>query len=374
MTLTRLLSLLLLWTCAQSSDGAEAPEERPPLAPLEDVGPILPAEDGDEGAAESAWKTVSFRPGESSDTITLRHGEEGFLVENATVQASARTALICYQGSGPFRGLTLRNCLVTVEPGTLPLDRSYWAVRGYDMIDTTLERVEITGFGKVTPKHDEGHAIYFNVAGPVSIVDCDVHHNGGQGLQLVNRPKESVLERGPAQGAVLVKHTSFRENGFNPDRGGFQVSIFGTGQTVRFEDVEILAGLDGTPFPENRTGGALLIEAEGFNPNRPEKPVWWRPDELPDDFEQPFSQGRTELLRVRVIHRSPDKPLVQIKGCEELIVRDGEFSGGDVHLDLPTKPGRDCGRIEWAGNRGDARVFVRGVLQGRASEDFVVEP
>ncbi len=356
---------LLAPSSAQGQEGAPARDGH--LAPLTDIGPVLPED-------EDSWRLMRFLPGESSDTITLRHQDENFLVENTTIQASARTAFIAYQGSGPYTGTTLRNCIVKVEPGTLPLDRSYWAIRGYDMVDTTLERVEITGFGKVTRKHDEGHGIYFNVAGALTIEHCDIHHNGGQALQLVNRPKESVLPRAAAAGAITVRHTSFRENGFNPDRGGFQVSIFGTGQDIVLEDVEILAGLDGTTFPGDLTGGALLIEPEGFDPRRPEKPVWWRPERLPADFEAPFGQGRTELTRVRIAHRAPNRPLVQIKSCSELIVRDCEFNGGKIELDHPKKPGRDSGRIVWEGNRGHAAVFVRGRMVGHAEDDFIIEP
>jgi len=299
--------------------------------------------------------------------------ESGFTLVDTIVQASARTAFICYQNGGPYRGTTLRNSILRVEPQTLWLGRSYWAFRGYDMIDTVLERVEITGFGQITDKHDEGHAIYLNVAGPLTIADCAIHHNGGQGLQLVNRPAESVLDRGPAEGAITIRNTSFRENGFNPDRGATQVSIFGTGQTISMEDVEIVAGHDDTPYRGGWTGGALLIECEGYDPSRPKRAVWWRPDELPEDWEMPFSQGRTELLRVRMFHEKPNRPLVQIKGCEELIVRDCRFGEGRIDLDMPGKPGRDCGRIVWEGNAGPAQVFHQGRRMGTASDDFVIE-
>jgi hypothetical protein len=345
------------------NDGAD---ERAPLPPLEDLGPRLP-ESPDE------VKLVAFLPGPSSDTVTLKSGETGFTLENAFVQASARTAFICYQNGGPYRGTTIRNSLLKVVPETLPDDRSYWALRGYDMIDTTLERVAITGFGVLTRHHDEGHAIYLNLAGALSIEGSDIHHNGGQGLQLVNRPGESVLPAGPAAGTITVRRTAFRENGFNPDRGAFQVSIFGTGQAVVLEDVAITAGLDGTEYPGGRSGGALLIEAEAWE-GRADHPVWWRPAEPPEGWEPPFAQRRTELVRVRIRHASPNRPIVQIKGCEELVVRDCDFGSGRIELDLPGKPGRDCGRIEWSGNRGDAEVWHRGKHLGPAREDFTIEP
>ena len=370
-----LCALALLWSgaCGADSDahatGAASQEDPPeraplpalaPLPPLVDVGPIPPAQ----------WNKRPFLPGDSSDTITLKSREAGFTVQDTIVQASARTAFICYQNGGPYRGTTLRNSILRVDPGTIPLERSYWAFRGYDMIDTVLDRVEITGFGKVTYKHDEGHAIYFNIAGSLLLEDCHIHHNGGQALQLVNRPSESILPSGPAAGCITIRRTAFRENGFNPDRGAFQVSIFGTGQAISMEDVEIIAGRDGTPYPGDHTGGALLIEAEGHSNKRP---VWWRPAELPEDFPMPFAQGRVELVRVRIDHQAPNRPLVQIRGCEELIVRDCRFHGGRIDLDLPGKPGRESGRIVWEGNGGSAEVFVRGRHMGPAGNDFVIE-
>jgi hypothetical protein len=74
-----------------------------------------------------------------------------------------------------------------------------------------------------------------------------------------------------------------------------------------------------------------------------------------------------------VDHRSPNRPIVQIKGCEELIVRGSVFRGGRVDLDDPTKPGRNNGRIVWSGNAGDAVVFLGGVRVGTADQDFTAE-
>jgi len=334
---------------------------RPLLPPLTGFGPVEP-----EGG-------FAVHPPARGDTIALLEPTDDFVLEDAIVQASKRTAFIAYEHRGPYRGTTFRNSVLRVEPGTLEDDRSYWAVRGYDMIDTLFERVEITGFGVVTPHHDEGHAIYLNVRGPITLRDCFVHHNGGQGLQLVNRPNESDLPPGPAEGRIEVRNTAFVENGFNPNRASFQVSIFGTGQGILMEDVVIAAGIDGTEYHRGKTGGALLIEAERWDPGRPQRRVWWRPEEPTADFEPPFTSGRTELTRLRVYHRDPNRALVQIKGCEELIVRDCDFGQGRIDIDHPRKAGRDCGRIVWQGNRGPALVYVRGEAVGTANRDFVLE-
>jgi hypothetical protein len=326
---------------------------------------------------------LPFLPGPSSDTITLRKGQADFQLRDTLVQASARTALIAYQGDGPFDRMQLSNCLFRVEPGTLPKDRSYWGLRGYDMRDTRLAGVEITGFGRPTDEHDEGHAIYFNLAGSLTLEDCYIHHNGGQGSQLVNRPGESRLPRGPAAGTILVERTWYHENGFNPDRGGFQLSIFGTGQDVFLKDVEIVAGRDGTAFPDGKTGGALLIEAEGFHdnadtcwwsdqaPGKPADPAEAAQAEAPAEPEIPFTNGLVHLENVLIDHVNPNRAIAQIKGCSELVVRGSTFVSGQVNLDDPTKPGRNSGRIEWSGNQGDAEVFLRGERIGTASEDFV---
>ncbi len=318
-------------------------------------------------------RVIQARNEPSADTLALKEPTRDFLLESAILQASPRSALICYEKRGPFERAALRDVLITVEPGTIDLDRSYWGFRGYDMIDTQLEGVEITGFGRITPKHDEGHAIYLNLAGSLSLSGCDIHHNGGQGLQLVNRPQESVLPPGPARGTIAVHETRFRENGFNPDRGASQVSIFGTGQAVELEDVEISAGFDDTAWPNGRTSGGLLIEPEAFDPRHPERLVWWRPVELPEGFSIPFTQGRTSLERVTIRLQKPSRPLAQIKGCKSLEVRECLFEGGTVQLDDPEKPGRSCGSITWIGNRGDALVYREGKLVGPASQDFVIE-
>lgn len=341
-------------------EAAETMQEDPP--PTAPAGNAL----GSFGPREpERWRVLE--PGQDDTFALMRAGESPTAFEDTIVQASTRTAVICFQGRGPFRGVTLRNSILRVEPGTLPLDRSYWAFRGYDMIDTLVEDTEITGFGVVTPKHDEGHAIYLNVAGAFTVRGSHLHHNGGQAIQLVNRPAESVLPAGPAAGEIRIENTRIAENGFNPDRGGFQVSIFGTGQPVVFRDVEIVAGLDDTEHDRGRTSGGLLIEAEDPNAKRG---VWWKPRPTPEDWEVPFTQGPTHLQRVTIRHRDPNKPIVQVKGCEELLVEDCWFEGGKVVLDHPAKPGRDSGRIVWRDNGGDADLYVRGRRVGRVDQDY----
>ena len=329
----------------------------------------LPLEVGPEAPEE--WKVIPPKK-TWGDSLAVQRPTEGLRLVDTILQASPRTGMIFYERQGPFEDVVIENSIVRVEPGTLPLDRSYWGLRGYDMIDMVLRRVEITGFGKVTPKHDEGHAVYVNLRGSLTVEGCDIHHNGGQGLQIVNRPAESNFPPGPAEGEITIRRTRFLENGFNPDRGGFQVSIFGTGQNVRIQDVLITAGFDGTEFPDAQTGGGLLIEAEAYNEWR-KKPVWWRPDELPEDFEIPFTQGEVELVNLSVQHENANRPIVQIKGCEALYVRECNFGPGRIDLDSPNKQGRDCGKIVWQGNSGPAIVYVRGERMGRADEDFVIK-
>ena len=253
----------------------------------------------------------------------------------------------------------------------MPDNKSYWAMRGYDMEDTVLDRVEITGFGQPTRGHDEGHAIYFNVTGPLDLWDVYIHHNGGQGLQLVNRPYESNAGAVAARGAITIRRTWFHENGFNPDRAGSQVSIFGTGQDVLLEDVQILAGHDGTHYEKGQTGGALLIEAEA--PHTDKHNTWYRPLNPPDDFETPFTQGTVILKGVFIDHKQPNRPIVQIKGCEELTVTGCVFRGGRVNLDDPSKPGCNNGTVNWSGNSGDAAVLLGGVQIGTADMNFTAK-
>ena len=290
------------------------------------------------------------------------------------MQAGRRTALMFYERSGPHTGVVLRDVELSVEPGTLELDRAYWGLRGYDIADALFEHVKITGFGVVTEEHDEGHAIYLNPLGDLTFVGCSFHHNGGQAIQLVRRPPESVEPEGPAPGTIRIERSRFAENGFNPDRGAFQISIFGTGQDVVLRDVELVAGHDpAVVWPGGLTGGALLIESDAFQ-MRPRGPnTWWRPEELPEGFVPPYTTGRCELERVRIHHRDPNRPIVQIKGCRELLVTECDIAEGDVHLDMPRKAGPENGSIQWRGNRGEARVLWRGEFVGAAWQDFVVE-
>ncbi|HED65350.1 MAG TPA: hypothetical protein ENJ09_07325 [Planctomycetes bacterium] len=321
-------------------------------------------------------RVIHAKPVPGSDTISITKPTNGYTLKDVVLEASPRAAILFFDHRGPFEGTHFDNVLIHVAPKTLPLDRAYWGVRGYDLVDTLFEHLEITGFGRVTDKHDEGHAIYLNPAGDFTLRDSFIHHNGGQGLQLVNRPEETSFPKGPRTGTITVEDTRFEENGFNPDRGAFTVSIFGTGQDVVLRNVTILAGLDGTAYPRGRTGGALVIEPEPYAPSRGKLP-WWRPDDPPEDFTPPFTQGRVLLENVTVRFKDPSKPLLQIKGCKELIVRNCTFESvagapGRIELDLPDKPGRTNGHVLWEHNRGNARVSIAHRPVGPVSEDFEV--
>jgi hypothetical protein len=313
-----------------------------------------------------------IRSKRNGDTIPLKSQQTNFVLEDAVVQASPRTAIIFFDHQGAHSGTLIRNVLIHVAPKTLELGRAYWAVRGYDMDNSTFDNVEITGFGRLTPKHDEGHAMYLNLVGGLTISSCYIHHNGGQGLQLVNRPHESSLPRGPATGEIHIRNSRYHENGFSADRGSFQIAIYGTGQPILIQNVEILAGQDGSRYQKGKTRGGLVIEPEWRPPGK--KSPWWYPPGAPKDYQVPFTQGRTELNGVTIRHKNPDRPLAQIKGCEELIVTGCTFDGGKISLDLPDMPGRDSGSIIWKGNTGDATVFHRGKALGPVSEDFVIKP
>jgi len=381
---------LALATLASAQDGGAPPDARPDP-------PAGAANDASNAHAPDTRREIHGKS--YGDTLGFPTAQTDFTLTDAIVDASPRTALIFYDKVGPHRGTTLRNVLIRVAPGTLPLDRSYWALRGYDMVDTLLDHVEITGFGVVTDRHDEGHAIYVNPAGDFTLTDSYIHHNGGQGLQLVDRPSETTMGKGPMPGTITVRRTRFVENGFNPNRGAFQVSIFGTGQDVVLEDVEIVAGLDDTVWPKGKTGGGIVMEPEPYAPNRKKFP-WWRPDDPPADFVPPFTQGVTTLTRVTVRHRDPDRALVQIKGCRELVVKDCTFEAVDarpvdepgdgqgngpgrdhpvahaharIELDAPTKPGRTCGKIVWQGNHGNCEVWQNGRRIGLVSDDFTID-
>ena len=143
-------------------------------------------------------KVIRPKRGVSADTFALRRKEEGFLIENTVLNASTRTAFICYDHAGPAPRQPLpQRPDPTSRRGPCPTTARTGACAGYDMVGTVFHGVEITGFGKVTPHHDEGHALYLNLAGDLTLIDCDIHDNGGQGLQAVNPPERVVAPQRP---------------------------------------------------------------------------------------------------------------------------------------------------------------------------------
>jgi hypothetical protein len=315
------------------------------------------------------WEEIVPTQDWTDYTVKESNATSGVVREQQLIRSARRSGLATYTGV-LHEDWTLRDVTVVPAEGV----RTLWGMRVYEISDWLLERVEIAYMGVPGDggrSGREGHAFYGNVAGDLTFDNCWIHHNRGQAIQVVARPRSGTA---PAVGKLTVRNSLLQENGFDSDRAAFAVTVHGPGSEydVELEDVRIEAlrlpdhqGHDGRV--RNSRGG-ICIAPVG---NLPNEPVWY------DAEDPPFTNGRVTLNNVLVAMRRPAQALGLFRGIRELEVTGCAFYGGEgseVVIDAPGKPGRDCGRVVWKGNQGDATLVYRGRALGPVSGDYELEP
>lgn len=305
------------------------------------------------------WEVVA--PTKSYGSWTLQwKGDGPPEVLERTVVKAASGGIAAHKGH-KHPDYVLRDVLIEPAEGFFPL----WGVRAYEIAGWTLERVEIRGMGG-KPGKPEGHAFYGNVAGDLSFLGCSFHDNKGQAIQVVARPNAGTA---PAVGHMLVRDCVFAENGFDSDRAGFQLSVFGPGPHY---DVSILntriqaLGLEPFTGPEggewNSRGGLCIAPVHG----RTNLPAWF------DEKEPPYTNGKVVIEGLTIEMKRPYQPMALFRGIRELEVHGSTFQGGGmVVIDPPGAAGCDCGYVVWEGNRGDAVLWYHGEKVGPVSGTYV---
>jgi hypothetical protein len=206
-----------------------------------------------------------------------------------------------------------------------------WAMRLYNVTNMRIKDTVFRYVGDLE-KGREGHCIYLNLLGDLTLDNVFCHTSLGQGLQLVYRPWETNVspELIPTEKDIIINKSRFVNLG-GGDRDSFAVSIFGTGHRITMSDVLVretnqLPSWDNTRTGvKNRSRGGILIGAGDFG-NRD-----------------------AVFTAVHVLLKDSDRPAVQIEECDHL-----EWAGGHCI---------DSGDLGW-----DAKVEIRlGAKSGEIS-------
>ena len=152
---------------------------------------------------------------------------------------------------------------------------SYYGARAYQIEDALIRGSwihHLGGFGR------DGHGLYFNLHGDLTVMDSLFEEMGGQAIQLVNR--EDAFKNGAPQldnrpakiGMVAIKRCGIINAGYSPMRGSWAISLAGLGRSDRQVDVLIedlymrcnYQGKGGSQHngdPINSRGGVLIENA-----------------------------------------------------------------------------------------------------------------
>ena len=195
-----------------------------------------------------------------------------------------------------------------LKPGYVDLDvknvecyglgELYWGMRLYDVrgsIDACyfhdIGHYRSRTYHGTSPGKIEGHAIYANLGGSLSITRCGFERLEGQAIQLVWRAGETVTER-PESIQITVSDVIVVDASMNADRGGFAISLFDgmRADSADISNFEIAWTRRFPPFTGSdgatkKSRGAIL--SQGYN---------------------------TEISDGVIMASSPDRPAIQIEG------------------------------------------------------------
>lgn len=225
------------------------------------------------------------------------------------------------------RRFGFRDCVFEGVAGDDGKIRTRWGIRAYDVIDWEFEHCE----WRQIPGE---HGCYLSAPGSVTWRNCRFQNIGSQAIQVVYRTGgKSAHETSDPRlvnlgGLQLVQECVISEVG-QPTGGrpSYALSFFqGPKTKVRIESCFIQTlnspHLDHEGMPA-RSYGAIMVH------------------------ERP----RVEIVNNYVNYAQPDRDVIQIWNCDEVIIEGCEIVSGRIEL-------RNCKRVRVAGNTGGATLLV----------------
>jgi len=208
-----------------------------------------------------------------------------------------------------------------------------WGIRGYNVMGV-LENLEMWRCGDWTQGR-EGHAVYLNVAGSLTVRKLKAVQCGGQLLQLVWRASETRMLEAlwpDANDTILLEECEAVDCGAINEgmavRASWPVSIFHPGQRIAVRDLVVETNLPtfvgGTAGPCN-SHGALVATWGERGVKTPELVI----DGLHGRLVKPDRSvirltgvGHTELRRIGLTVEGGAMNVALVEDCDSLIVED----------------------------------------------------
>lgn len=234
------------------------------------------------------------------------------------------------------------------------LGQLYWFARLYNVVDCLIDGCDFHDIGafaqyshegvSLTPHGKrEGHALYFNLHGDLSILQTHFQNCLGQGVQVVNRPHETLIQD-PPSGTIQIKDSTFQDCSRDPgDRAAYPLSIFNTrGHDCFIRRVSIWS-TDETPVWYNsrtsencRSRGGALFEGA--------------------------SDKKLSIKHLNVLLLDPDRPAVKIRGWESIdweggVLEPGGLRDRPLQIDIETPNPQN---VNIRGLEGNYTISVNG--------------
>lgn len=217
-----------------------------------------------------------------------------------------------------------------------------WGLRGYE-VSGTLANLQLWRVGDWT-RGREGHAVYLNVSGNLSIRKLTGIQCGAQLLQIVWRALESVGPRPTGANTIrLSELLAFQCGMINTGmavRASWPISIFNTGARITMDNITVITNL--APFVGDRSEtfrshGALMVG----------------PSE-----KEPYRTPTLNVVGLKSRLNMPDRDEVRIAAVDSAVLVGLDMSRTEGTLPKVTIV-TDCGEVYIGDVRAPLEVCIR---------------
>jgi len=287
----------------------------------------------------NAWTPIRLRTGDHRTYLDIETQDQAGVVGPFNFDSSGKAVR-----KETLEDVEINDCRVFGK------GRTWWLMRLYEVLGFSSRNTEYfhSGVHPTPPdgQKTEGHGLYISLinGGNLDLVSCNFHDMQGNGVQVVNRPSESVFPQTTPKfyWGVNIQHTHFWDCCQAEERGSFALAIYNPGPQVKIEDVGITY-TDRFPVFQHggvnykSRGGILIGDAQrkGQTPQRTRFAV---------------------LEHVVIKQTNPLHPAMQFEGIDDLTVVRAIFEGEGVSKIVVDE---NCGEVWMKSMSGDVDIVIR---------------
>lgn len=299
---------------------------------------------------------------------------DGLTFERRIFESGRRTA-VQYHTALPiyFRDHIYRDVEIRPAKAFDPTDEQSgmeWGGRFYNTANLLFERLWVH---HANSNSGEGHGLYVDPSGALTLRNSRIEDCGGQLLQVFNRQWGSVFGPGEpptnlpfAAGQVRISEFVGRNAGWNPSRGAFALTFNGLGPDADIVIENVDLHLEWSA-PQIRSGRQCW-SAGGIVISKTDVPPAWM------TVVPSRNAGHVHLKNWKLVMKQPRQYLLKVDNVESLTIENSHFEalGGEglIQIDEPGWTDKDSGKITIRNCTGNAIVYVKGQKVGLVSEGY----